>query len=226
MKNTYVNSLLLWMYTRKKAIAIFLILIMILSVALGVGLSHQSEVMRTAKAQMAYESQMALLESEQARTEDIENHLNTFLSSIEQENYTAALEAINYVIEEDTSVSDYYLKHAGTYVLMENYDLAMKDFYQCLDMNPKQPDVYALIGQIYMEKEDYAKAIEAFGHAIDLSENQPEVYYNKAICHMLTGTYDEAAACLRKVIQSDCDDTLKADAQTALDTLINEGIVH
>ena len=102
MKNTSIDPILLWMHIHRKSIAVTLILIMIASVALGVGLSHKNEVMQTAKAQMAYEEQKALLESEQAHAADIEAHLNTFLAAIDQEDYPAALNAIDYVIENDS----------------------------------------------------------------------------------------------------------------------------
>ncbi len=224
MKNTSIDPILLWMHIHRKSIAVTLILIMIASVALGVGLSHKNEVMQTAKAQMAYEEQKALLESEQAHAADIEAHLNTFLAAIDQEDYPAALNAIDYVIENDSPAPDYYLKRAGTYVLMENYDEAMNDFNESLHLNSDQPDVYALMGQIHMQQENYTEAVHFFGKSLELSDNQPEVYYNKAICHMLTAAYSDAAACMQKVIQSDCDDTLKADAQAALDSLVELGI--
>ena len=107
---------------------------------------------------------------------------------------------------------------------MENYDEAMNDFNESLHLNSDQPDVYALMGQIHMQQENYTEAVHFFGKSLELSDNQPEVYYNKAICHMLTAAYSDAAACMQKVIQSDCDDTLKADAQAALDSLVELGI--
>ncbi|MDD3222815.1 MAG: tetratricopeptide repeat protein, partial [Lachnospiraceae bacterium] len=78
---------------------------------------------------------------------------------------------------------------------------------------------------IYIQQEDYAKALDVFNRSLELSSEQPEVTFNKALCLLLTEDYTQAADCFQQVIDSDCDESLKTDAQTSLDSLREAGII-
>ncbi|NCC00618.1 MAG: tetratricopeptide repeat protein [Clostridia bacterium] len=223
--NPRVDNFFKWVYFHRKPVAVVFVAAMVFSIVLGVSLTNQNEPVQAANRQRAYEEQSELIESEQNHVNDINSHMTSFLSDVDNGNYTSALDNITYIIDNDVATADYYLKRAGTYVLLENYELAMKDFEESLVLNPSQPDILSLMGQIYIQQEDYAKALDVFNRSLELSSEQPEVTFNKALCLLLTEDYTQAADCFQQVIDSDCDESLKTDAQTSLDSLREAGII-
>lgn len=222
-KNSRIDNFLNWIYLRRKPVAVVLISAMLISIVLEISLPRQNSVLQTAMAHREYVEESEQAAEIEAHERDIATHMNTFLYAIEQTDYSSALEAINYIIENDTDndadTADYYLKRGGTYVLMEQYDQAMDDLNFSLQLNNNQSDIYTLKGQIYMLKENYSEALNEFEQAIQLSEQPPEVYYNKAVCLVMTEDYEQAIKDLEYVLQSDCEEDLKSDCQLLIDAI-------
>lgn len=224
-KSPYLDNLLNWIYLHRRPVAFTLTAIMVLSIILDVSILQRNGALQTAKAHQAFVEESEEIAEMEAHAADISAHMDVFANAIEQGDYSLALDAINYIIEndteDDTSTADYYLKRGGTYVLMEEYDKAMNDLDLSLRLNANQADIYTLKGQIYMLKENYEEALHSFELAILLSKQSPEVYYNKAVCHVMIGDYENAIPDLEYVLQSDCDEELKSDSQLLIDTISN-----
>lgn len=220
------DNFLNWIYIHRKPIAFTLVSIMFLTVLLDISIAQQNGVLHKAQNYQEYIEESEQLESIESHVNDINYHMDKFLAAISLEDYQEALEAITYVIENDTedesTLADYYLKRGGTYVLMEKYDEALNDLNLSLQLNNEQKDIYTLKGQIYMLQENYIDALNSFEQATQLSENSPEVYYNMAVCYVMTNEYEKALEISEQLLQSDCDEALKNDCQLLIDAILNE----
>jgi len=220
-KNWQTNRLLSWAYFKRKPIAIAIILTLVAGLVANMYANFKAEPSNVVQQLRDAKEQEAKLIAEQQHIQDINTHLNAFLTAVNTADYHVALDSITYVIENDTPHADYYLKRGGTYILTQNYDAAMSDLTKSLELNAEQADVYSLIGQIYLLEEKYKDAIISLQQSLELGAASAEVYYNLAICYVSLEDYIEAKRYLELVLKSNPDDVLEPEAQSLLDS-INE----
>ena len=124
------------------------------------------------------------------------------------QNYPAAAEAYGRVL--DRNPEDHVVRKAFGQSLLysQQYDRALEQFQAVAQANPRDPEAYLRLSQIHRSKRDYNQARENLTKALDLAPDNQELRYNQVLLAEAEGKYAEAAALVRRIL----DSTAKADA--------------
>ena len=97
-----------------------------------------------------------------------------------------------------------------------DHDEAAKDFYEALDRDQDSPQTWYVLGLSDTARQEYGAAEAAFAKALRLDPDFAPAYYGRAMVNKAQGKTEAAVADLKRFLEKNKDDTLRASAQAIL----------
>ncbi len=118
-----------------------------------------------------------------------------------KQDYKAALQDFNKVIELSPSDPDAFYNRGLTYKKLNQIDQAFDDYSAAIKENPKYAKAYNNRGAIYGQRGEFNKAITDFNHAIFLKKKNASAFFNRGLAFYSLGDYKNAISDLEKAIE-------------------------
>jgi CHAT domain-containing protein/Flp pilus assembly protein TadD len=109
-------------------------------------------------------------------TEDLRSRFASGLKLLGDEQYDAAINQLQRLIEEHPDFQPSYRKLVETYIYLEDLDEAHSYFRNLQKRYPQNPYVYYALSRIYFKNKNYELAIKNLKECLSLDPKYPEVY--------------------------------------------------
>lgn len=114
----------------------------------------------------------------------------------QQQNYTAAIETINRLLEYSPNNARYYANRGLIYYCDHQWQRALADYNRAIELNPQLDSAYNNRANFHAMERNWLAAIADYDQAIDLNPLNIRARLNQAITFREMNDYSEALACL------------------------------
>lgn len=137
-------------------------------------------------------------------TEDeIKRANEAYCLAIEQEDYPAAIEALDSLIELDPSSASTFRDRGDAYVKLGNDVRALENYNKAVELDGKEEGVYRKRGSTYFNMDMLDAALADFNQAIALEDDDSAAYYNRGCLYLQLEEYVAAIDDFTKSIEVD-----------------------
>ena len=151
--------------------------------------------------------------------EDYQPHLEKGKKALTAGDSDTAIKELSSAIAAKPAEPEAYRIRGEAQAAKGNHDEAAKDYYEALDRDQNSPETWYALGVSDTARKEYDAAEAAFAKAIRLDPNFAPAFYGRAMLNKARGKRDAAIGDLRRFLEKNQDDTLRAPAQAALQEL-------
>lgn len=134
-------------------------------------------------------------------SESVETLANQAIEWMMDENYEAALNHWEKVIEQENDRAEYWLNKGICHYQLEQFDEARKSLKKSTEVKVPEAQSYLYLGLVAMKEKKWHEAERQFGMAILYRTDYAEAFYNRALAAYNGGKKSQA-----------CEDIIKAES--------------
>ncbi|MGD9681778.1 MAG: tetratricopeptide repeat protein [Candidatus Obscuribacterales bacterium] len=140
-------------------------------------------------------------------TEDeIKRSNEAYSLAIEREDYAAAIEALDSLIELEPSSAAAFRNRGDAFVKLGNDLRALENYHKAVELNDREEGVYRKRGSSYFTLNMLDAALADFSQAIALRDDDSAAYYNRGCLYLQLKDYGAAIDDFTKAIDVDPGD--------------------
>ena len=133
--------------------------------------------------------------------DSIETHYSLACYYAIQNQYSEAIDELDYVINNSNQDHRYYTFRGRIWGKLKNTKNAIIDFSKAIDINPSDPEAYIERGLAYLETRDFNLSISDLKTAVSIDPENPMGPINLGFAYRNAGFYDEAISQYDKAIE-------------------------
>jgi tetratricopeptide (TPR) repeat protein len=126
------------------------------------------------------------------------NKANKFFDA---NDFHAAIDAFNKVIELDPKNVYAYSERGSAYDILGNHQQAIIDYTKAIELEPKNAEGYTVRGDAYQALGKYKQVVADYTKAIELTPKNPTLYSERALAYEYLDKHQQAIADYTKMIE-------------------------